>query len=183
MIDGFISQENIFILIERFGVSVVKILGFILGAALLNKVLQKGVERFFVNKVKIHLKDEARVKKLTTLLELVKGTVRFSIALLLALMILSETGVNIGPLIASLGIAGIAVGMGVNTLISDFIAGFFIIVEGKFHVGDRIKVPTAGGVEGTVKEISLKNTILEDEEGNVHIIRNSKMDVVTRYKK
>ena len=168
--------------VKDSGMDIVKILGFILGAGLLNKILKKGIDSFFVARIKKHIDDESRTKRLTTLAELIKGTVRFLIGVVLVLMILSEVGINVGPLIASLGIAGIAVGMGVNTMIADFVAGFFIILEDRFHVGDKIRVPTAGGVEGRVKEISLKNTVLEDEEGNLHIIRNSKMDVVTRYK-
>ncbi len=162
---------------------ILKILGLAITATLVNKILQKSVDKFFLPKVQERVKDPQRIQRIVTLSVIVKTTVRFSIALLLALLILSEVGVNIGPLLAGVGVAGIAVGMGVNTLIADFIAGFFIVLEDRFHVGDTIKVPSAGGVEGEVVEFSLKNTVLQDKEGNIHIIRNSRMDVVTRYKK
>ena len=90
--------------------------------------------------------------------------------------ILTILGINIGPLIASAGVAGFAIGFGAQTLVKDFINGFFILVENTFDIGDTIRT---GGVQGTVENITLRRTILRDADGTVHTIPNSQMTIVS----
>ncbi len=92
-------------------------------------------------------------------------------------MILPEFGINTAPILASLGVAGLAIGMAAKDIVSDFIAGLFIIMENQYRLGDKVKV---AGLEGKVKEITLRRTILESEDGSTHSIPNSKVAVVSK---
>src|SRR5246127_3124401 len=77
--------------------------------------------------------------------------------------------INIEPLLASAGIAGLAIGFGAQTMVKDVINGFFILVENQYEVGDTIR---AAGVSGTVEEITMRRTILRDSDGTLHIVPN-----------
>jgi moderate conductance mechanosensitive channel len=85
-------------------------------------------------------------------------------------------GINIEPLLASAGIAGLAIGFGAQTLVKDVINGFFILVEDQFEVGDTIRV---AGVSGTVEEITMRRTILRDADGTLHIVPNGSIQIVS----
>jgi moderate conductance mechanosensitive channel len=95
-----------------------------------------------------------------------------------AMLVLSELGISIGPILAGAGIAGIAVGLGAQTLVKDVIGGFFILLENQFRVHDVIGV---AGVSGKVEAINLRTTLLRDAEGRVHVIPNGAISVVTNY--
>ena len=84
-------------------------------------------------------------------------------------MLLKEFGVEIGPVLASAGIAGVAVGFGAQGLVRDIIAGFFLILENQIRVGD---VAIVNGTGGLVEKINLRTTILRDVSGTVHIFPN-----------
>ena len=81
-----------------------------------------------------------------------------------------------GPLLASAGIAGVAVGFGAQTLVHDFINGFFILVENQYDVGDVIKI---AGVQGSVETMTLRRTVLRDADGTVHNVPSSQITVVS----
>jgi small conductance mechanosensitive channel len=103
----------------------------------------------------------------------------FGIALILfitALQVLPAFGINIGPLLASAGIAGIAIGFGAQTLVKDVLNGFLIVMENQYDIGDTIAI---GGVKGTVETMTLRRTMLRDVDGSVHIVPNSEIHVVS----
>lgn len=85
--------------------------------------------------------------------------------------------VEVGALIAGAGIAGIAIGFGAQSLVKDLIAGFFVLLENQFSVGDVIRA--AGGVAGGVERMTLRVTYLRDLEGTLHIIPNGELGVVS----
>lgn len=85
-------------------------------------------------------------------------------------------GLNLGPLLASAGIAGLAIGFGAQTLVKDVINGFFILFEDQFNIGDKIR---AAGVAGTVEDMSLRRTKLRDDDGTIHMIPNSEIKIVS----
>lgn len=120
------------------------------------------------------------IKKTRTVRSILKTIVDGVLYLLATLMILSNWGVNITPILTGAGILGLAISFGSQTLIKDIIAGFFIIFEDQFNVGDKIKI---GGVEGEVERITLRLTVLRDREGNIIYVPNSQIGVVTRYKR
>ncbi len=91
---------------------------------------------------------------------------------LAALQILPLLGINMGPLLASAGIAGLAIGFGAQTLVKDFINGFFILVENQYDIGDTIKI---AGVQGAVEDMTLRRTMLRDDNGSVHTVPNGQI--------
>jgi small-conductance mechanosensitive channel len=84
--------------------------------------------------------------------------------------------INIEPLLASAGIAGLAIGFGAQTLVKDVINGFFILIEDQFEVGDTIR---AAGVTGAVEEITMRRTTLRDGDGTLHIVPNGSIQIVS----
>jgi moderate conductance mechanosensitive channel len=96
------------------------------------------------------------------------------------LVVLGELGINLAPLIAGAGVLGIALGFGAQSLVRDFLSGFFMLVEDQYGVGDVIDVGgtvggTAGGVSGTVEGVSLRTTRLRDVEGVVWHVPNGEI--------
>lgn len=94
------------------------------------------------------------------------------------MLVLSELGINLGPILAGAGIAGLAVGFGAQTLVKDLIGGFFILFENQFRVGDVI---STAGVAGLVESINLRTTVLRDLEARVHVIPNGSIAVLTNF--
>jgi small conductance mechanosensitive channel len=87
-------------------------------------------------------------------------------------------GFSLTPFLALGTVFGAAIGFGAQDLIKDMIAGFFILVEDQFHVGDTVKI---AGVAGTVEDIQLRVTVLRDLEGNVHFVPNGQISVASNY--
>lgn len=95
---------------------------------------------------------------------------------LAAMQILPLLGLDIKPLLASAGIAGLAIGFGAQTLVKDVINGFFILLEDQFHLGDVVQI---GAVKGTVEDMTLRRAALRDGDGTLHFIPNSEIKVVS----
>jgi small conductance mechanosensitive channel len=108
-------------------------------------------------------------KRIETNLRLVKQALLITLWFSVALILLREGGVEIGPLLASAGIVGLAVGFGAQNLVRDFISGFFMIAENQIRVGD---VAVINGTAGLVEKINLRTTVLRDLTGTVHIFPN-----------
>jgi small-conductance mechanosensitive channel len=92
------------------------------------------------------------------------------------MMILSEIGVNIGPLLAGAGIVGVAIGFGSQKLVQDLITGIFLLLENAMQVGDNV---TVSGLSGTVENLSVRTIRLRAGDGSVHIIPFSSVTTVT----
>lgn len=116
---------------------------------------------------------ERRVK---TLLSTVGWVFTIFLALLGTALVLDQFEVQISAVIAGVGVAGIAIGLGTQTLVKDVINGIFILVEGQYAVGDVVQV---AGVSGEVIEITPRRTVLRDLNGHVHVIPNSAITVAT----
>jgi small conductance mechanosensitive channel len=93
-----------------------------------------------------------------------------------ALIVLSQIGIDIGPLIAGAGVAGLAIGFGAQKLVQDVIGGFFLLVEDQFRIGDLVELV---GVTGQVQDIRLRVTVLRDVSGNIHYVPNGDIRVAT----
>ncbi len=122
----------------------------------------------------------AEEKRENTLIQVISGTAVVMIWVVTVLMILSELGVAIGPLLAAAGIAGVAVGFGGQYLIRDIITGMFIILENQYRVGD---VVCFGDTCGSVEHISLRLTMIRDLDGTVHHIPHGEVKVVSNMTK
>ena len=115
-------------------------------------------------------------KRMETLDTLASNTLQFFIVAVSGLMILGELGLNIGPAIAGLGVVGIAVGFGAQSLVRDYLNGSLILVENQFAKGDVIRV---AGVSGTVEDFNLRRTTLRDLDGVVHTVPNGEIRVAS----
>ncbi|MSO99923.1 MAG: mechanosensitive ion channel [Acetobacteraceae bacterium] len=117
----------------------------------------------------------ARLARLRTLLPLVRTTLSITIAIVAGLMVLSEIGVNIAPLLAGAGIVGVAIGFGSQKLVQDVITGVFLLLENTMQVGDVVKV---GDQSGLVESLSVRTIRLRTEDGSVVVIPFSAVTTV-----
>jgi len=115
-------------------------------------------------------------KRMDTLDHLGGNVVGFLVFVIAALMILREFGLDIGPAVAGLGVVGIAVGFGAQSLVRDYLNGALILVENQFSKGDIV---TIAGVSGTVEDFSLRRTTLRDLDGIVHTVPNGEIKVAS----
>lgn len=111
---------------------------------------------------------EAR-KRAETLVRLLRQGVLLLIWIMAVLIVLGQIGINIGPVLASAGVAGLAVGFGAQNLVRDVISGFFLILENQVRVGD---VAVVNGTGGLVEAINFRTLVLRDLSGTVHIFPN-----------
>jgi moderate conductance mechanosensitive channel len=118
----------------------------------------------------VSLRATQRIEALATVLRSIISVV---VALVAALMVLGELGVNLAPLLAGAGILGIAIGFGSQALVKDFLSGFFILVEDQFGVGDIVDLEP--GVAGTVEAVSLRTTHLRAVDGTVWHVPNGEI--------
>ncbi|HLJ28399.1 MAG TPA: mechanosensitive ion channel family protein [Candidatus Angelobacter sp.] len=117
-----------------------------------------------------------RAQQISTVVGVIRSAGIFVIILLAVMQTLQVFNINIAPLLASAGIAGLAIGFGAQTLVKDIINGFFILAENQFEVGDTIK---AAGVQGTVEQVTMRRTILRDADGTLHIVPNGSIHIVS----
>jgi len=173
-------QEIFQNLIPWFLAHGIRVVSILVAAYFISRFLRVLVEKTISQMAKDKIDQEARRKRVETLITIFSGTLKFIIWILALLMILPEFGLNIAPILAGAGLIGLAVGMAAKDVISDFIAGFFILLEDQYHVGDRIEI---AGVKGVVKELTLRRTILQDDEGTFHSVSNSQIKTVTKQSK
>jgi len=117
-----------------------------------------------------------RAQQIRTLAAVMNSVGVFVILFVAGLQTLSLLGLNLGPLLASAGIAGLAIGFGAQTLVKDWINGFFILFEDQFNIGDTVR---AAGVKGVVEEMSLRRTMLRDDDGTLHMVPNSQITILS----
>jgi moderate conductance mechanosensitive channel len=122
------------------------------------------------------LPSSLRAKQVRTLASVITSVGVFIVLFVAALEVLPLLGFNLGPLLASAGVAGLAIGFGAQTLVHDFINGFFILLENQYDIGDTIRI---AGVKGVVEEMTLRRTVLRDDDGTVHTVPNSQVTLVS----
>lgn len=144
---------------------------FILIRAL--KAITRRLNRF---SDKQELPAGVRAQQMRTLAGVVNSVGAAVIVFLALMQILPVVGINMGPLLASAGVAGLAIGFGAQTLVKDVINGFFILIENQYDIGDVVKI---SNFTGKVEELTLRRTLLRDADGTLHIIPNSNITVVS----
>lgn len=120
-------------------------------------------------------KDE--VQREDTIISILTAALEVIVFIVAALMILGEIGVNIAPLLAGAGVAGVALGFGAQSMVKDYLAGIFIVTENQYRVGDVLRVNQ--DVAGIVEHISLRATVLRDMDGQVHYVPNGTITIAT----
>lgn len=159
--------------------NLIRIGGLLVGAWVLVRVLRKLIRRIEV------IADDGDPtvtseleKRAMTLSRILRQTVLVLVWGVAGMAILAELGVDLKPILAGAGIAGLAVGFGAQTLVKDIITGFFILFENQYRLGDVIET---SGVGGLVESINLRTTVLRDIQGRVHVVPNGSVNVVTNF--
>jgi small conductance mechanosensitive channel len=153
-----------------------RILAVLIIAFILTRLLRSVSRHLTALSASEGLPSAVRAQQLRTLSSVIHGVGLFVIAFVASLQILPLLGINMGPLLASAGIAGVAIGFGAQTLVRDFINGFFILVENQYDIGDVVRI---AGVSGKVESMTLRRTVLRDADGTVHSVPSSQIAVVS----
>ena len=124
--------------------------------------------------------EEARDKRARTIGGVLRGGARSLVFVVAALMAVRELGLDITPALAAAGGFGVAAGLGSQSLVRDWISGFFIIHDDQYGVGDTVRV---AGVAGTIEQLTLRHTELRDGDGSLHFIPNGEIKIVTNLTK
>lgn len=141
-------------------------------------IIQRLIERLFdIRFVKLSKEQERRS---TTLHSLVHSVIFVIFCFLVVIMILNELRVDTTSLLAGASIIGLAIGVGAQSLVKDFVAGFFIILEGQYSIGDFV---TVKGYSGTVIDVNLRTTKICSPDKVIHTIPNGLIDIVSNYTK
>lgn len=143
-----------------------------IGIRLMYRLIDRTMEQRKTRKIMVNS------RRMTTIGELLKNVITVVFNFLLIMLVLSQLGINLAPLIAGAGVIGLAVGFGAQSLVKDIITGFFIIFEDQFAVGDVVET---GAYKGTVELIGLRTTRLIGWRGEVYIIPNGMITAVTNY--
>jgi small conductance mechanosensitive channel len=120
--------------------------------------------------------DTESIKRVETLIRLVRQAVTIVVWVVALLIVLKEMGVDITPILASAGIVGLAVGFGAQNLVRDVISGFFIILENQVRVGD---VAIINGTGGLVEKVNFRTIVLRDLAGVVHVFPNGTINTLS----
>jgi len=153
-----------------------KILVVVAVAFVLVRLLRLTTRRLVQLSHRETLPTALRAQQLRTLAGVLNSVGIAIIIFLAAMQVLPVLGINMGPLLASAGVAGLAIGFGAQTLVHDVINGFFILMENQYDVGDVVRI---GGVAGTVESMTLRRTVLRDDSGALHTVPNSEIKIVS----
>ncbi len=160
------------------GVRVVLILG---GAWLLTFIARRLLRRlrgYAMRTMKSHghAPEIELEKRAATIMAVLAKLASFAIWMVALVMALNELTFNIQPLLAGIGVAGLALGLGAQTLIKDWLGGLLVLLEDQIRIGDAV---TINGISGVVEEINLRTTVLRSENGAVHIIANGLINTLS----
>ncbi len=178
-LNTFLLFDNVIQWIQAHGVAVVSIILLAIIIRTLGRIFLARVIRRLVPRSHFH-SSEAEKQREDTLIQIAKGTLNWLVWVVAVLMILSEAGINIGPLLAAAGVAGLAIGFGGQYLIRDVVAGMFIILENQYRVGDVVCLDDTCG---SVEEISIRMATLRDLDGTVHHIPHGTVSKVSNLSK
>ncbi len=132
--------------------------------------------RLFRERLTRRMEDREQVKRAETLGRVFRHLAAVIIVVVATTLILSELGIAIAPILGAAGVIGLAVGFGAQSLVKDYFAGFFILLENQMRQGDVVGIADKAGL---VEEITLRYVRLRDYDGNVHIVSNGLITTVT----
>lgn len=177
MKEAFALYNDLIVKLPPFVAPIVRaVLVFIISIVVV-KISSKFIDKIFLKQKKgAHINKNKR----KTLSSLFKSIVRYVTYFVAGVNILEIFGIKTASLITAAGVGGLAVGFGAQNLVKDVISGFFIIFEDQYNVGDYIEV---AGVSGIVEEVGIRSTKLRDFGGQLHIIPNGTISLVTNHSK
>ncbi len=170
-----LSPDKLFDAAQHLLIDVLpKILIILLVAWILTRVLSYFTDRM-ARVAERHAAAASRISQARTLSSVLRATGIGVIGFLAVIEILPLIGFNLGPLLASAGVAGVAIGLACQTVVKDCLNGMLVLVEDQYNVGDVIKI---AGLSGQVEAMSLRKTTLRDGDGTLYIIPNSQITTV-----
>lgn len=155
-------------------ISMLRIVGILIGAWLLISVAQRAIRSLRV-RIASRMDDRESVKRAETLGRVFRYLAAVVISLIAGMLILSELGVSVAPILGAAGVVGLAVGFGAQSLVKDFFTGFFLLLENQIRQGDVVKL---GDHSGVVEEVTLRYVQLRDYDGHVHFVPNGTITTV-----
>ena len=170
-IDDFFktTEGSLNLLGKAVAIAVIFIAIFII-TRVVNHIVDKTMNNRRLTKLQIN------DRRMNTLSEILKKVVKYILVFIGIVVSLDLFNINTTSIIATAGIGGLAIGFGAQSLVKDIITGFFILLEDQYAVGDYVKI---GGLEGIVEELGVRVTKLRDFTGELHIIPNSNVQIVT----
>jgi small conductance mechanosensitive channel len=169
VVDEWAGDAQEFIRLKLPHLFVVALIGFVL-SRLLHVVTAR-----MIAIAEQHAPGPARVSQVKTLAGVIRTTGLAVIGVVVGLQFLAAVGINFGPLLASAGIAGVAIGLAAQNIVRDMLNGTLILIEDQFNVGDTVRL---AGVAGTVEAMTLRKTTVRDIDGTLYIIPNSQITTV-----
>ena len=177
MIEQIENQEMIRELMKnKLIYGAISIILVVLVSKIILNLLRKLIDKFLGGRVV--KKSVVNKNKISTISKALYSVIRIVIIFIAITMILDIFGINTSTLIATAGVGGVAIALGTQTLIADFIKGIFIILDDKIRVGEWIM---AAGVEGEVEALDFRVTKVRDFDGSLHIIPNSEITTVRNF--
>jgi len=165
--------------ITRFSTSGIKILIIVVGVFVARHLLRKALPKVMeLSEKRVGEKKEEFRKRMDTLGSVAANIITIIISVMAGLMILSELGIDILPLLTGAGLAGVAFGFGAQNTVRDIISGYFILMENQFRKGDVVKI---AGIAGLVENVNLRRTVLRDLDGIVHSVPNGEITTASNY--
>jgi small conductance mechanosensitive channel len=143
-------------------------------AFILNRLL-RAVTAHMIRVAEQHAAGPGRIAQVKTVAGVIRTTGLAIIGLITGLQFLAAVGFNFGPLLASAGIAGVAIGLAAQNIVKDMLNGILILIEDQFNVGDTVRL---AGVAGIVETMTLRNTTVRDTDGTLYVIPNSQITTV-----
>jgi len=154
----------------------IRIFGILLGAWIVLTLVRRGL-RLMSDRVMGSMADDPEsAKRAVTLTRVFRYIANVVVGLITVILVLSEVGISIAPILGAAGVVGLAVGFGAQSLVKDFFTGFVLLLENQIRQGDIVEV---AGQSGVVENMTLRFVQLRDYEGNVHFVPNGQIDVVT----
>lgn len=145
---------------------------------LITRAIIGRVGRVVVSRIERVQAAEAQKLRIRTLGVVVRNVVDYVLLVVILLMALRAVGIDITPLLATAGVAGLAIGFGAQRLVRDVVSGFFLLAENQFAVGE---VVTIGAITGVVEEVGMRTTHLRDEQGRLVVIANGDVNLVINH--
>lgn len=168
--------QNLYFWFFDHGIRIILILG---GTIIFNKSFPSFLKGIFKNGIENNINSEEKKKRAKTIIDMLDDVVIVVVWFIAALMILSELNIDTTPLLASLGAFSVGFGLALKGIANDFIRGFFIVLEDQYRIGDKIKI---AGLQGVVKDLNPRTTVLKTEDGKLHIIPNRNVGVISKEK-
>ncbi|MDO8616597.1 MAG: mechanosensitive ion channel family protein [Dehalococcoidia bacterium] len=163
--------------LTRSGKDILIIAGILLAAYVLFRALFPRVARAAIMRGG-HPADDEMERRANTIIGVIDRTAGLAVLLIGLVTILPELGINITAIVTGLGVTGLALALGAQLLVRDAINGIFLLAEDQYRRGDVIRI---ADVTGTVEEITLRRTIIRDDDGVVHSVPNGSISVVSNY--